>query len=414
MIDGQATLEDYPMEQESDTRTWEFHLKLPSARKRERIEAAFDASASVRAEAARRMPSVPRERWAAPTASTWSRWRGAWDADIGAASRYVAIQTARQAYRGYQKDGYDGQRPDPAKFAESEYCGFGAKQPRYRVHDGSYYVSLPLGAGRGERELLPLRDSAYLRERADEIIGQPGIKATAELRRGGGSYTLHQTVKRDVDVLTNTKTTIGVDVGLTNLAVAGVITGGERKAFGGDPDDEWLGNGRGFWSGGKAAEIRDEHFARKKRAQSEGEVARIGDEERRSMDAINHTVSRELVDAAVANHDRPRIVLEDLTGIREAFKRRERELSPSARRTLHAWPFARLRDMIEYKALAEGVPVTVLEPEDVRHTSQTCAKCGHCSDANRPGGAVTFECVDCGYEINADLNAAWNIAARAS
>jgi len=43
-------------------------------------------------------------------------------------------------------------------------------------------------------------------------------------------------------------------------------------------------------------------------------------------------------------------------------------------------------------------------------TSQTCSVCGHCAPRNRESQAV-FRCVGCGYEVNADVNAAVNIAA---
>ena len=46
------------------------------------------------------------------------------------------------------------------------------------------------------------------------------------------------------------------------------------------------------------------------------------------------------------------------------------------------------------------------------YTSQTCHKCGHVAKGNRDSQAV-FHCVECGYEANADTNAAMNILGRA-
>ena len=46
------------------------------------------------------------------------------------------------------------------------------------------------------------------------------------------------------------------------------------------------------------------------------------------------------------------------------------------------------------------------------YTSQTCHKCGHVAKGNRESQAV-FHCVKCGYEANADVNAAENILSRA-
>ncbi|TCC48699.1 transposase [Kribbella capetownensis] len=45
-----------------------------------------------------------------------------------------------------------------------------------------------------------------------------------------------------------------------------------------------------------------------------------------------------------------------------------------------------------------------------RHTSQTCSVCGHRAAENRKSQAI-FRCVACGYQRNADVNAATNIAA---
>ena len=42
------------------------------------------------------------------------------------------------------------------------------------------------------------------------------------------------------------------------------------------------------------------------------------------------------------------------------------------------------------------------------HTSQKCHQCGHTSKENRPNQA-TFHCQSCGFEMNADHNAAKNI-----
>jgi putative transposase len=45
---------------------------------------------------------------------------------------------------------------------------------------------------------------------------------------------------------------------------------------------------------------------------------------------------------------------------------------------------------------------------DPRHTSQTCAQCGHVEAANRVSQAV-FRCRRCGHAAHADTNAAVNI-----
>jgi transposase len=80
------------------------------------------------------------------------------------------------------------------------------------------------------------------------------------------------------------------------------------------------------------------------------------------------------------------------------------------RAVLHSWAFAQLRAFIEYKARLAGVILSTVNP---RNTSRECSECGHIDKRNRPSQSV-FRCLACGYEANADFNAACVIAGRAS
>ena len=66
------------------------------------------------------------------------------------------------------------------------------------------------------------------------------------------------------------------------------------------------------------------------------------------------------------------------------------------------------RRQLEYKADWNGGFVMAVPPQ---YTSQTCPCCGHVSKDNRQTQAK-FECVECGFEENADLVGAINILAR--
>ena len=65
------------------------------------------------------------------------------------------------------------------------------------------------------------------------------------------------------------------------------------------------------------------------------------------------------------------------------------------------------RRQLEYKQVWRGGNVLAINP---RNTSRTCPACGYISAENRKTQAK-FECVDCGYENNADLVGAINILA---
>ena len=64
------------------------------------------------------------------------------------------------------------------------------------------------------------------------------------------------------------------------------------------------------------------------------------------------------------------------------------------------------------KVRIDGVKHVGASVVPAAYTSQTCHKCGHVASENRDSQAV-FECVECGYEANADVNAAMNILDRA-
>jgi len=66
------------------------------------------------------------------------------------------------------------------------------------------------------------------------------------------------------------------------------------------------------------------------------------------------------------------------------------------------------RRQLEYKLAWNGGHLIVVPPHN---TSRTCPYCGHVSADNRPTQA-RFECVECGFEDNADVVGAINILSR--
>jgi putative transposase len=65
------------------------------------------------------------------------------------------------------------------------------------------------------------------------------------------------------------------------------------------------------------------------------------------------------------------------------------------------------RRQLEFKQAWRGGKVIVIPPQ---HTSQKCSCCGHTDKDNRLSQAL-FACIACGFEMNADINAARNILA---
>ena len=71
--------------------------------------------------------------------------------------------------------------------------------------------------------------------------------------------------------------------------------------------------------------------------------------------------------------------------------------------------WSRLMKRLKDKMDANGGNLVIVP---AAYTSQTCHKCGHVAKENRESQAV-FHCVKCGYQANADVNAAKNILGRA-
>lgn len=117
----------------------------------------------------------------------------------------------------------------------------------------------------------------------------------------------------------------------------------------------------------------------------------------------NHCIAKQIVEKAKRTNRG--IAIENLKGIRTRIRARK-----SQRAVLHSWAFAQLRVFIEYKAALSGVPVFEVDP---RNSSRECYKCGHTEKSNRYSQSK-FRCQSCGYEIDADINAAQNIRSRAT
>ena len=64
--------------------------------------------------------------------------------------------------------------------------------------------------------------------------------------------------------------------------------------------------------------------------------------------------------------------------------------------------------MLDYKAKWQGKTFVKVDPA---YTSQTCSDCGCISKDNRKSQSK-FQCIECGFESNADVNAAKNIKGR--
>lgn len=232
------------------------------------------------------------------------------------------------------------------------------------------------------RQIVPLIFGEYQRERFDRIKGQ------CDLAYNKGAFYLYATIDLPPRPPVEVTDFLGVDLGIVNIAA--------------DSD------GRTY-SGTQVEAARQRYHRLRQRLQrvntkgGRKKLKRLAGREARFRRHENHCISKSLVTTC---KDTARgVALENLRGIHERTTVRR------ADRAKHAgWAFAQLRAFVTYKGRLAGIPVVTV---DARNTSRTCSRCGHCEKGNRTSQA-NFRCRHCATSLNADINAARNIRARAA
>lgn len=210
----------------------------------------------------------------------------------------------------------------------------------------------------------------------------PYIKGEADLVYKKGKFYLFQTVdipEQDVDDI---EEFIGVDFGLTTLV--STSDGIEHSA-------DWINQYRE-----KRQKVRSSIQCKGTRS-SKRLLKRLSGKEQTTATIINHTISKSIVQSAKMKGKG--ISVEDLTNIRFTSKRRNKKF----RVKLGRWSFGQLHSFIDYKARLNGVKFVVVEPA---YTSQTCSVCHSIGTRKNK----SFTCTNCGNDMDADFNAAKNIA----
>ncbi len=206
---------------------------------------------------------------------------------------------------------------------------------------------------------------------------------SAELIIKGDTIFLHLVVENDFPDPPKNGRVVGIDRGIKHIAVTS--------------DGE-------FFDSKHLNTVRRRHARLRSSLQSAGtrsakrHLAKLRGKANRFCRDENHKISKRIV-AGLQEGDV--IVLENLTGIRESgnkFRKRERA-------QMNRWPYFQLEEFIRYKAAPKVVAVESVSP---RHTSQRCSGCCKILKSNRKGQG--FYSCSCGLHLNADLNAARNIA----
>jgi putative transposase len=216
-------------------------------------------------------------------------------------------------------------------------------------------------------------------------LNERAIKNSAKLIYRNKQFYLQAVVEVPEANLQETQDFLGVDLGIVNLATTST---GQ------------------VYSGAQVDAVRQRYTILKAGLQSCGSksakrhLKKISGKEGRFKRNTNHIISKQIVQQAKALGFN--IALEELKGFKKTVRKAQRE-------QFGKWAFGQLAMYIEYKAKIAGVQVVKVDP---KNTSRTCSECGYCHKLNRSSQSV-FKCRSCGFTINADLNAAYNIAARA-
>ena len=206
----------------------------------------------------------------------------------------------------------------------------------------------------------------------------------ADLAFVNGNFYLMATVSIPDPPLVETNGVLGVDLGIVELA-----TDSEGHSYSGVAVKAMRRSTRA-------------HRAGLQKCGTKRTLKKIRLKASRFCRHVNHVISKQLVQSALSS--RKALALEDLTGIKERANGLNREM----RWQMGSWAFFQLGQFIVYKAERVGLTTIFVDP---RNTSRTCSECGHCDKSNRKSQSC-FLCLKCGFQSNADYNAARNIACK--
>lgn len=211
--------------------------------------------------------------------------------------------------------------------------------------------------------------------------------------KGDDIYLLLSIETPQVEHRLDENTVVGVDLGVATPAVCALNNKWQPR--------EYIGNGETFIA--HKQKIKNQRKSLQKnlttntgghgRNKKLNKLNKLKASESNFADSYSHKISKEIVDFAL-KHNAKYINIEDLTGIDTEHEK-----------LLGLWKYYKTQQYITYKAAKHGIEVRKINP---RYTSQICSKCGHWEEGQRNGR--DFKCKACGEKMNADYNAARNIA----
>lgn len=143
----------------------------------------------------------------------------------------------------------------------------------------------------------------------------------------------------------------------------------------------------------------------------------VGKKKQRKIDSFRNKIkkSNEQVCSGVCKYlnsiGKDHIVMENLdNGFGKSYVKDKNNSDLNFNRIVNELNLSSLKDMLEHISRKYDISLSTVHSS---YTSKQCSHCGCIDDGNRLN-QEEFRCVECGYENNADINAAINIEKRVS
>jgi IS605 OrfB family transposase len=389
------------------TKTLQIDVEDLTKSKKEYVDDVMQQFCTIANLAAERGPSIPYKYVKSPTdkdspVTNWVKeFRNRDDICLDFQCTQEAVQKALESYQSMKENGNYNSVP---QFEDNSIIRLhGRDNIDIKKKDNRFYAVLRVIPY--ETLWIPLQGQQYQYRFLEAVLNEDMSHGSAELKRTTDGYCLNLTVKMDEEEASeDIETWIGVDLGINSIAVLAVLADSSVESV-------------EFWGGQEALDkTRKFHDKRSEyhRKKLKEEYDQVSGEQFDYMDSLMHRISREVVEEA-AEFTKPALVFEDLSeSIRQDVMKRDGITGQQRRklnRMLTGWNYGKLKRYIEYKAAEKGIPVLEINPPN---TSKNCNKCGNQGRRPYQGNHDQFYCPNCDYELNADLNAAINIAQRAS
>lgn len=211
---------------------------------------------------------------------------------------------------------------------------------------------------------------------------------SADLCLKNGTFWIHLTVSKEFEI--KQKHFVGVDMGINRPFVTS-----ENQFFG---EKQWKDHDRKIARHQRKLRAKGTKSAKRRFKQISGRRNRFRTD-------CDHVITKRLLEQQESGTV---LVIEDLTNLNKSnTKKASRKRTKQTRKKISEWSYARRRGFLEYKAALFGCSVVAIDPS---FSSQECSNCG-CIDSESRNRAE-FKCTECGFNLNADLNASRNLVNR--